>query len=149
MILQKSNIAPEISPQGSFNCNKSNCGTCPYLQETSSVNFNSDKGETQFKLLGHFSWTSSHVFYKITCISCTAYYIRQVCHVREHVSGHEFNIFNVSYCIQKFTRTYMTVLVAKKKTVLNLYHFLCKTEDCKSQTNSGRPLYKKIQTSSE
>ena len=120
-ILQKSNIAPEIPPQGSFKCNKSNCGTCSYLHETSSVNFNSDKGETQFKLLGHFSCTSSHVIYKITCISCGAYYIGQTSKVRERVTSHKFNIFNESYRIQKSTSICMTAMVAKK-SVLNLYH---------------------------
>lgn len=100
-ILQKSNIAPDISPQGSFKCNKSNCGTCPYLQETSSVNFMSDKGVTAFKLLGHFSCTSSHVIYKITCISCGAYYIGQTSNVRERVTNHKFRIFNEPYRIQK------------------------------------------------
>ena len=61
----------------------------------------SDKGVTAFKLLGHFSCTSSHVIYKITCISCGAYYIGQTSNVRERVTNHKFRIFNEPYRIQK------------------------------------------------
>ena len=100
-ILQKSNISPDILPQGSFKCNKSNCGTCPYMIETDNVIFDSDGGEVNFKLLGNFSCTSKHVIYKITCITCRKYYIGQTCNVRDRVSGHKFSTFNQAYRAQK------------------------------------------------
>ena len=96
-ILQKSNIAPVHLPQGSFKCKKSNCGTCPYLKETTSIPFISDTGVRDFKLLSNFSCKSKHVVYKITCKGCGTYYIGQTWYIRQRVSNHKFHIFNSSY----------------------------------------------------
>ena len=38
-LLQKHNIDTNLIPNGSVKCNKSNCGTCPYLLETDTVIF--------------------------------------------------------------------------------------------------------------
>ena len=99
-ILQKSNISPDILPQGSFKCNKSNCGTCPYLIETDNVIFDSDGGVVNFKLLGNFSCASKHVIYKITCIACRKYYIGETKYIRDRVTGHKFSTFNQAYRAQ-------------------------------------------------
>ena len=96
-ILQKSNIAPTILPPGSFKCNDSKCGTCPFLKETTSIPFNTDTGVTDFKLLRNFNCKSNHVIYKITCKCCKIYYIGQTWFIRQRVTGHKFHIANNSY----------------------------------------------------
>ena len=93
-ILQKSNICPNILPNGSFKCNKSSCGTCDYIQETNVVHFNSEEGLTHFKLFKHFNCRSQNVIYKITCKGCLQYYIGETVHLQHRVSSHKFQIRN-------------------------------------------------------
>ena len=93
-ILQRSNICPNILPNGSFKCNKSNCGTCDYIQETNVVHFNSEEGLTNFKLFKHFNCRSQNVIYKITCKGCLQYYIGETVHLQHRVSNHKCQIRN-------------------------------------------------------
>ena len=93
-LLQKHNITVSETPNGCVKCNKSNCGTCPYILETDTVYFhNIFTNETfNFKLLKPFSCTSKQVIYKITCKGCGQFYIGQTVHLRNRVTKHKSDL---------------------------------------------------------
>jgi hypothetical protein len=93
-LLQKHNIDNNQTPNGSVKCNKSNCGTCPYLLETDTVMFdNVDTNvQTNFKLLRPFSCKSKDVIYKISCNECHAFYIGESVHVQNRMTKHRYDL---------------------------------------------------------
>ena len=98
-LLQKHDIYIDHTPNGSTKCNKSNCGTCPYLLETDHVMFKNVETsvETNFKLLRPFGCTSKNVIYKITCKQCQEFYIGQTVHLRNRMTKHKYDLRNVEY----------------------------------------------------
>ena len=98
-LLQKHNIEINQIPNGSVKCNKSNCGTCPYLLETDHVIFdNIDTNvQTNFKLLRPFSCKSTNVIYKMTCVECQAFYIGETVHVQHRMTKHRYDIRQVQF----------------------------------------------------
>ena len=103
-MLQKPNLAPVILPRGCFKCEKSNCGVCPYLLVTDTVNFYTDGRVTNFKLFRHFDCNSTQVIYKITCKQCSLFYIGQTCNLRHRVASHKFNIKHLPDSASKMHR---------------------------------------------
>ena len=97
-LLQHSSISNKFITNGSKRCNKSNCGTCFYLEETNKISF---IGMDKFYLNFPSSCDSSNIIYKITCNGCKEYYIGMTVLLRNRVSHHKFCLFNEQYRVQK------------------------------------------------
>lgn len=93
-LLQKHDITKSSIPNGCVKCNKSNCGTCSYILNTDTVQFNNifTRVKTNFNLTRPFSCTSKNVIYKISCKGCSNFYIGQTVHLRNRVTQHKSNL---------------------------------------------------------
>ena len=106
-LLQKHNIFFEDIPNGCKKCTKSNCGTCPYIEETNMVYFKNVKTgvETNFQLLRSFDCKSKNVIYKITCKECSQFYIGQTGQtLHGRVTGHKSKL---RYATNRNQRVYI------------------------------------------
>ena len=91
--LLQSSLFSMVRPKwGVTRCNRGNCGTCPYLQETDNVYFN--RVDKHFKIMSTFNCESGNLIYKITCKGCDDYYIGSSCDLRSRVSGHKGDLKN-------------------------------------------------------
>lgn len=95
-LLQRHDISVSGIPNGCVKCNKSNCGTCPYILNTDTVYFHNifTGVKTNFKLLKPFSCTSKDIIYKIACKGdgCSQFYLGQTVHLRNRVTKHKSDL---------------------------------------------------------
>lgn len=91
-ILQNSFFSSEKAKWGITRCKRSNCGTCPHLQEVDHFYFYRVK--RNFKIRATFTCDSGNLIYVIVCNgSCNGmYYIGSTCSLKDRVSNHKSNI---------------------------------------------------------
>ena len=91
-LLQNSFFSSEKPKWGVTRCNKSNCGTCPHLQEVDHFFFN--RVDRHFKIRATFTCQSGNLIYVIVCNGpCNGmYYIGSTCCLRDRVSRHKSDI---------------------------------------------------------
>ena len=92
-LLQSSYFSREKPRFGVKRCNRSNCGTCPFLQECTTVNF--PGAEKPFKIRATFTCSSGNLIYVIFCKACNEFYIGSTCDLRARVSHHKGDIRSV------------------------------------------------------
>ena len=84
-----SNDTPSV-----IKCGKSNCGTCPYLQEKDIFTF---KNGMTFTIRSNITCSSKEVIYVITCNGCNENYIGQTTDLRKRVTVHRQQIRHTKY----------------------------------------------------
>ena len=93
--LVHSNVIKKPFSPGSKKCGNSRCGTCKFLLECSSVQF--QEANTVFNLSYQFDCTSGGLIYKITCIGCDEYYIGLTVHLRNRVNKHNYDLRHLEH----------------------------------------------------
>ena len=95
--LEPTNTDQSRSPSGSFQCNKTSCTICPFIEDGRNQYSFYSTGQT-FEIKSHITCETSNVIYMIQCTKCNLQYIGETKrHLKDRFNEHRRPITNPFY----------------------------------------------------